>query len=282
MKVKRVDYQSDSAAKEFTQSLRETGFGVLINHPIKEKDITELYRAWEAFFLLPSTVKEIYEVNPATQTGWVPPQIAEIAKGHTVRDIKEFFNFYDWGVCPVDLREMTHAIYKQLLDVGVTLLTWIEANTPDEVKAKFSQPLTKMIEHSPRHLFRVNYYPPLKGDEEPGAVRAAAHEDIDLITVLTAGTHDGLQTKDLQGNWHDVPCEHGNLVVNIGDMLQEASAGYYPSTTHRVLNPAGNNARKMRMACPLFVHPRDEVVLSERHTRASYLHERCVELGLRK
>ena len=83
------------------------------------------------------------------------------------------------------------------------------------------------------------------------------------------------------GNGNPIPCEHGNLVINTGDMLQEASAGYFPSTVHRVLNPTGDAAQRARMSCPMFIHPRDEVILSERHTRASYLHERLVELGFR-
>jgi isopenicillin N synthase-like dioxygenase len=282
MNVLRVDYQASNAAELFTKTVRETGFGVLINHPIKEKDITEFYKAWEAFFLTSYKNKEFYLVDPKKQTGWVPPSISETAKGNPIRDIKEYFNFYNWGVCPVELREMTLSLYNQLFSVGLTLLEWIQKNTPEEVKTKFSEPLTDMVRSSKHNLFRVNYYPALTGNEEPGAVRAAAHEDIDLITVLTAGTNDGLQAMDVKGNWYDIPCEHGNLVINIGDMLKEASGGYFPSTKHQVLNPKGEGAKKSRMSCPLFIHPRGEVKLSERHTADSYLHERLVELGLRE
>ena len=82
--------------------------------------------------------------------------------------------------------------------------------------------------------------------------------------------------------WHDVPCDFGMLIVNIGDMLDEASRGYYPSTTHRVLNPTGEDAKKSRVSLPLFLHARPDVVLSERHTAGSYLDERLIELGVKK
>lgn len=83
--------------------------------------------------------------------------------------------------------------------------------------------------------------------------------------------------------WHDVPCDFGLLIVNIGDMLQEASGHYYPSTVHRVLNPTGVAATKSRISLPLFLHPRREVVLSERYTVERYFNERMQELrGERK
>ncbi len=278
MNVLKIDYQAANAAELFTKSLTETGFAVLVNHPIQTQDIETLYAAWLEFFT--SDKKEPWLVDKKTQQGWVPPNVAEIAKGYDVRDLKEFYNFYDHGKCPPHLRVLTAALYQQLFQVAKTLLTWLDEQTPAEVKQKFSEPLSKMVEGSVNNLFRINYYPPLTGKEEQGALRAAAHEDIDLLTVLTAGTETGLQTKDLQGNWHDVPCDPGNLVINAGDMLQEASGHYYPSTTHRVLNPSGEVAKLPRMSCPLFVHPRSDVVLSTRHTAGTYLRERLIELGL--
>lgn len=281
-KIQRIDFQSPNAPQEFVKSLRETGFAVFYNHPIPEASITTLYKRWEEeFFTQPTSEKEPFHVDPKTQFGWVPPTLAEMAKGNPIRDIKEFYNFYYNGTCPKHLREFTAKTFNELFAVGHTLLTWIENNTPDEVKALFSEPVMQMVENSPKHLFRINYYPALTGVEEQGAVRAAAHTDIDLITVLTAGTTDGLQAQTVDGEWINVPCEHGNLVINAGDMLQEASGGYYPSTVHRVLNPKGDAAKKPRMSCPLFLHPREEVRLSKRHTAESYLHERLVELGLR-
>jgi isopenicillin N synthase-like dioxygenase len=109
-------------------------------------------------------------------------------------------------------------------------------------------------------------------------MRAAAHGDINLLTILPAATEPGLQVLGQDQLWHDVPCDFGLLIVNIGDMLAEASGHYYPSTVHRVLNPQGAAAQKSRISLPLFLHPRREVVLSERYTVGSYFDERMQEL----
>ncbi|CAK9253093.1 unnamed protein product [Sphagnum jensenii] len=119
--------------------------------------------------------------------------------------------------------------------------------------------LPKMVVKSPETLLRSIHYPPLTGAEEEGAVRAAAHEDINLITLLPAASAPGLQVRDLKGNWHDVSCDLGAIAINSGDMLKEASGGYFPSTTHRVMNPRGAEAKLPRYSMPLFLHACPEV-----------------------
>ena len=101
------------------------------------------------------------------------------------------------------------------------------------------------------------------------------------MTILPAANEPGLQVQAQDGQWLDVPGDFGHLIVNIGDMLQEASQGYFPSTSHRVINPTGVNSGKSRISLPLFLHPRSEVVLSKNHTQASYLLERLKELGVK-
>jgi isopenicillin N synthase-like dioxygenase len=137
-----------------------------------------------------------------------------------------------------------------------------------------------MIKDSSQTLLRILHYPPLAGNEEPDAIRAAAHEDINLITILPAANEPGLQVKLKDGNWLDVPSDFGYLIVNIGDMLQEASGHHFPSTTHRVVNPQGADTSKARISLPLFLHPRPDVVLSDKYTADSYLKERLRELGV--
>jgi isopenicillin N synthase-like dioxygenase len=168
--------------------------------------------------------------------------------------------------------------YQQGSQLAATLLNWVEENSPADIKARYSMPLPKMIEGCDQTLLRVLHYPPLQGNEEPGAVRAAAHGDINLLTILPAATEPGLQVLGKDDAWHDVPCDFGLLIVNIGDMLEEASGKYYPSTVHRVLNPTGEGAKKSRISLPLFLHPRRDVVLSERYTVESYFNERMEEL----
>ncbi len=278
MKLETVDYTADNAAELFVQSLRDTGFGVLKNHPIPKELVESIYQNWHAFFS--DERKHEFMFNVETQDGYFPPSVSETAKGHTVKDIKEYFHVYPWGQIPEELKEQIMDYYQQANTFAQELLSWVEAHAPADVQEKFSIALSEMINGSEKTLLRVLHYPPMTGEEEPGAIRAAAHEDINLLTVLPAANEPGLQVKTKEGEWLDVPCDFGNLIINIGDMLQEASSGYFPSTTHRVINPTGERQTQSRISLPLFLHPKPEVVLSERHTADSYLMERLRELGV--
>ncbi|MBI3712055.1 MAG: isopenicillin N synthase family oxygenase [Burkholderiales bacterium] len=278
MLITPVDFTSPTAAKDFTESLHKTGFGVLTNHPLSQALLNTVYAEWYAFFQ--NEAKHNYAFDPSKYDGYFSPKISETAKGNTKRDLKEFYHIYPWGRYPAEVSDAAKQYYAEGATLAATLLSWVEQYTPSDVKAKYSMPLSQMIEGSEQTLLRVLHYPPLRGDEEPGAVRAAAHGDINLLTILPAATASGLQVLGKDQAWHDVPCDFGMLIVNIGDMLEEASAGYYPSTIHRVLNPTGEEAKKSRVSLPLFLHPRPDVVLSERHTAGSYLAERLRELGM--
>ncbi|MFZ6800513.1 isopenicillin N synthase family dioxygenase [Undibacterium sp. Di24W] len=276
MLITPVDFTSPTAAKDFAESLHNTGFGVLTNHPLSQQLLNTVYAEWYQFFQ--SEAKHNYAFDPQKYDGYFSPAVSETAKGNTKRDLKEFYHIYPWGRYPTEVSDAARQYYAEGATLAATLLQWVETYTPADVKAKYSMPLSQMITGSEQTLLRVLHYPPLQGDEEPGAVRAAAHGDINLLTILPAATAAGLQVVGKDGQWHDVPCDFGMLIVNIGDMLQEASAGYYPSTIHRVLNPTGAEAKKSRVSLPLFLHPRPDVVLSERHTAGSYLTERLREL----
>jgi len=278
MKLEAVDYTSATAQQDFVKSLHETGFGVLKNHPIQQELVGNIYQAWQTFF--DSQEKHDYRYNVGTQDGYFPPDVSETAKGHSKKDIKEYFHYYPWGQCPAELKDQLAQYYKEANKLASELLSWVEAHTPKDVAKNYSQNLSSMVEGSEQTLLRVLHYPPLKGDEELGAIRAGAHEDINLLTVLPSANEPGLQVQTQDGSWMDVPCDFGTLIINIGDMLQEASDGYFPSTSHRVINPEGADKTKSRISLPLFLHPHSEVVLSERHTAGSYLHERLVELGV--
>ncbi|EGU60684.1 isopenicillin N synthase, partial [Vibrio nigripulchritudo ATCC 27043] len=258
MKLETVDYRSPNAAEQFVKSLRETGFGVLSNHPIQKELVESIYENWYKFFT--SEEKEQYQFNVETQDGYFPPSISEVAKGHTVKDIKEYFHVYPWGQIPPSLKDQILDYYQQANAFAQELLGWVEEHAPQDVQEKFSIALSEMINGSEQTLLRVLHYPPMTGSEEPGAIRAAAHEDINLLTVLPAANEPGLQVLGKDDNWLDVPCDFGNLIINIGDMLQEASGGYFPSTTHRVINPTGEQQTHSRISLPLFLHPKPEVV----------------------
>jgi len=277
MKFPIVDYRSPTAAKDFCTSLHETGFGVLANHPLDQKLVEGIYAEWLAFF--GTDAKNSYPYNFDKLDGYFSPKVSETAKGHTKRDLKEFFHIYPWGRYPAEVSDAARRYYAAGSSLAATLLQWVEDNSPPEVKARYSIPLTQMIDGCQETLLRVLHYPPLVGDEEPGAVRAAAHGDINLLTILPAATEPGLQVLGKDNAWYDVPCDFGLLIVNIGDMLEEASGHYYPSTVHRVLNPVGAGAKKSRISMPLFLHPRREIVLSDRYTVGSYFEERMRELS---
>ena len=274
--VEVVDYAAADAPERFTRSLHETGFAVLVNHPLEAGLVQGIYDEWLPFF--DSDAKHAYRYSEDNQDGYFGPDVSETAKGNSIRDLKEFFHVYPWGRYPTEVSDAALRYAADAKAIGTTLLGWVEDNTPPEVAALFSRPLHEMLTDSARSLLRVLRYPPLRGDEPAGAVRAAAHEDINLLTVLPASNERGLQVRDIAGNWHDVPCDFGSLVVNCGDMLALASGGYYPSTSHRVMNPTGQGATRSRLSLPLFLHPADDVVLAAGRTAFSFLQERLAEL----
>jgi len=276
MNVEVVDFQAPDAPQSFTRSLRTTGFAVIVNHPLPQSLVQEIYDEWLAFF--ETDAKYAYRYSDGDQDGWFGPDVSETAKGNTVKDLKEFFHVYPWGQYPTEVSDAALRYAEIAKGIALTLLDWVQDNTPDEVRNTFSVPLPRMMDASTRSLLRVLRYPPLRGDEPADAVRAAAHEDINLLTVLPAANEPGLQVRDLAGDWHDVPCEFGSIAINAGDMLQLASGGYYPSTTHRVMNPTGEGATRSRLSLPLFLHPADDVVLAEGRTAFAYLQERIAEL----
>ena len=279
MNVKKVNYKDANAPSEFTRSLKHTGFSVLTDHPIDKDLIDTVYKEWAEFFN--SESKSKYLFNKHDQDGYFPFQ-TENAKGQALKDLKEFYHIYLWGKYPKEISSATRILFNQLLDLTSTLLSWVQDETPKKITSKFSMPLDRMIQDSKTNLLRVIHYPPLDGNEQKGEIRGAAHEDINLITVLVSGTQPGLQVQDTDGSWHDVSCDPGCLAINTGDMLQEASGGYYPSTTHQVINPSGVISNVSRYSMPLFLHPRDAIQLSDEYTARQYLDERLTEIGLKE
>ncbi|MGB1955810.1 MAG: isopenicillin N synthase family dioxygenase, partial [Candidatus Poseidoniaceae archaeon] len=142
-------------------------------------------------------------------------------------------------------------------------------------------------------IMRIIHYPPLDESTPEGAVRSAAHEDINLITLLMTATAAGLQVMDHDGTWIDVEGNHEQIIVDSGDMIQNLTNGLFKSTTHRVVNPGDPTQRRFSM--PMFVHPRNEIDLTPLEEFVSqtggtvmypsikageYLHQRLVEIGL--
>ncbi|MFM2041794.1 MAG: hypothetical protein RLY86_370 [Pseudomonadota bacterium] len=276
--IETVDFAAPDAAQLFTRSLQSTGFAVLRNHPVDQGLIRQLYAEWAAFFA--SEAKHDYLFDPVRQDGFFPFK-SENAKDSAVKDLKEFYHVYPNRRLPDGVTDSTQRMYAALNDLGITLLQWIQDTIPASVRDALSEPLPSMMRGSEQSLFRVLHYPPIGEGYEPGAVRAAAHEDINLITLLVTGSEPGLQAQDTAGNWHDVPCDAGMIAVNSGDMLKLATGNWFPATTHRVVNPPPEH-NVPRYSMPMFCHPRPDVRLSPDKTAAQFLDERLREIGLKK
>ena len=109
MQLPTVDYKADDAAAQFVESLRNTGFGVLKNHPIPQSLVESIYKNWQDFFN--SEQKHEFLFSKETQDGYFPPSVSEVAKGHTVKDIKEYFHVYPKGRVPAQLEADVGRLY---------------------------------------------------------------------------------------------------------------------------------------------------------------------------
>ena len=280
MNVQNVDYKDKNAQHLLASSLRETGFAVLMNHPIAPERINDAYDAWAEFFA--SDSKQDWLRDPEHQDGYFPFK-SENAKGASEKDLKEFYHVYSWGRVPDQLNNLTRTLYADLTALGQELLGWLDAEMPADLRQKMTSSLASMMDGSAQSLFRILHYPPLNSDAPSGAIRAAAHEDINLITLLLAGSRPGLEAMDTTGEWHSVSCDPGMITINNGDMLSLATDGYYPSTTHRVVNPDDGDGitNDSRYSMPMFLHPRPEAPLKDGFTADMFLQQRLREIGLK-
>jgi len=275
MKIQTVDYDSSRAGQDFASSLHDTGFAVLRGHPIPRTLLDELYADWSAFFASDKKFEFLSNSDSegGARAGFFPSQVSERAVGHSEKDLKEFFHVVANGPVPLECADNITQYQELSFTIGASLLGWLQQHSPQHVTAGLSEPLPDMLCRG-ASVLRVLHYPPVQGVEHENAMRAAAHEDINLITILPVSDQPGLQVKDNAGQWINVAGIGGDLVINTGDMMREATGNYYPSTTHRVVNPGGNIENVSRISIPLFLTARLDVVLSPRYTAGSYLDER--------
>ena len=274
--VLAVSPSDPNAPTKFAKSLRETGFAVIKDHNINMAEISAMYDVWQPYFADESKVNDATEMgDPSGYFGYK----SENAKGAEQKDLKEFYHVYQKNNLPGGVSDVTKNFHTKMVGMGTMLLDWLDQVTPEDVKSQLKMPFKDMVKDSESNLLRVLHYPPLPDDVQPGEVRAAAHGDINLITLLVTGSEPGLQAQDINGDWHDIPCGTGYINVNAGDMLERASRNYYPSTIHRVVNPPAPE-NKSRYSLPLFMHPRPEVQL-DHQTAGEFFEERLREIGQR-
>lgn len=249
----------------FGKALQEFGFVIIEGHEINSSIIADGYKQVQDFFALPVQTKEKYlDKSGLGQRGYISFG-SENAKNSTKKDLKEFWHVgrehfeaasmetqYPKNVWPEadapKFRETMLKLYSSLDKFSRVLLCGVAEylNLP-----KFT--LADMAKDG-NTILRALHYPPLSEEHfKSGAVRSAAHEDINLITILCEATESGLQILTRDGKWLDVESTVGQMVVDAGDMLSRITNDVIPSTTHRVINPL-NSKNTARYSMPFFVH----------------------------
>ncbi len=252
-------------SRELMRGLQRFGFIILRDHGISTATLDTAYSLCAALFAQPEQTKRRYVAGPR---GYAPFR-TEHAKNSTQADLKEFWQIGPepapgpgsvaelpnvWPESLPHLRPTFLALFDALQDVGETLL---EALSPQlSLPATYFEPLLS----DRNSVLRLIHYPPVAADAEPGSTRAAAHEDINLLTLLPAPQGSGLELLDRDGQWLALESRPGDLIVDSGDMMAVLTNDVIPATTHRVVMPSTVNTSRYSM--PFFMHPNADVMLS--------------------
>jgi len=249
-------------ARAMGDSYARTGFAIVRDHGLDQAIIDRALDATKRFFALPDAVKRRYHVpGGAGQRGYIPFGV-EAAKGADKVDLKEFWHVGRelpeghryrevmpdnlWPEEIPSFRADVYALYQALDALGLELLESIE------LFLGLRRDYFRAAVRDGNSVLRLLHYPPTP--PQPEGVRAEAHEDINVITLLLGAEEAGLQLLTRDGNWLDVNPPPGALVINVGDMLQRLTNRKLRSTTHRVVNPAPERAHLPRYSIPFFLH----------------------------
>jgi isopenicillin N synthase-like dioxygenase len=290
---------------ELGKAYEDVGFVAVKNHGVDEGLIAGLYKNVQEFFSLPLEKKKAYEIEGlAGQRGYTSFG-KEHAKGSQAPDLKEFFQYgqtvsadsalHDEYMVNVKVNEVPgfdnsfYDSYRAFENSGTHLLRAIALYLGLN-EFYFDEPV-----HEGNSILRAIHYPPITS-EPKSAIRAEQHEDINLITLLVGASAEGLEILTKNGEWIPVTALPGQIVVNVGDMLQRLTNNKLRSTTHRVVNPPRELWHTSRFSIPFFLHPKSEMSLAclescidNEHPKAypdatagEYLDERLREIGLKK
>ncbi len=290
--------------QEIGNAYEEIGFVALKGHFLDDKLSNNLYKEVKAFFDLPNEIKTKYEIDGlAGQRGYTSFG-KESAKDKKEGDLKEFWHFGQ----KVENKEILKEKYPENIEVtenknfhkiGMQTYRQLEKTATYVLRALalyigLDELYFDKYVINGNSILRPIHYPPIQG-EPKGAVRAAEHGDINLITLLMGASAAGLEVKSKQGKWVGVTALPNQLVINVGDMLQRLTNNKLRSTIHRVLNPPKEDWGKSRYSIPFFTHPKSDMNLNclsecidENHpklykdiTAGEYLNKRLKELGLK-
>jgi isopenicillin N synthase-like dioxygenase len=306
------DYANGTAAQRarfiaaFGDGIKEFGFVSFTHHGVDAEVIRRTYADAQAFFALSSEAKHALDVPGGGGQRGYTGYGKEHAKNRSVGDLKEFFHVgrdlpqghpraaaYGNNLWPKELTSFKAnalALYGALDAAAAVML--------QALAEYFKVPLTTFSDMADEgnSILRIIHYPPLKKRFISGGVRAAEHEDINLITLLCESTSSGLEILTRQGDWIPVEALKGQLVVDSGDMLSRVTNEVVPSTTHRVVNPKSADDDVERYSMPFFVHPYPDCSLTvldacvspdnpKRYppiTADDFLRQRLKEIGLMK
>ncbi len=303
--ITRFDTDREAFVAELGAAYREWGFAGIRNHGIDQARIDAAYDVFKRFFALPEEVKLQYHLPGSGGARGYTPFGVETAKDSKYFDLKEFWHigreiaddspyraYMPANLWPDEVpgfREHGYGLYQDLDSLGSRVLSALALHIglPEDYFVA--------VTSSGNSILRPIHYPPITADDIPN-VRAGAHEDINLITLLVGASAAGLEVRSKQGEWVPFTSDADTIVVNIGDMLQRLTNHVYPSTTHRVTNPPGEQARQPRYSVPFFLHPNPDFVIDvlpstisdanpsrypQAITAQGYLEERLREIKLK-
>ena len=261
----------EDIADELGRSFAEYGFAVIRDHGIPQELIERAEAKSKEFFALPDDVKRAYKLEGGGGARGYTPFGTEKAKDAEIFDLKEFWHvgrdlpaghplaeYMAANIWPAEVegfRETFSELYSAFETAGSRVLEAIALHLG--LDRQFFAPTVE----DGNSVMRLLHYPPLGPDAPEGAIRAAAHGDINTITLLLGAEEAGLELLTKQGEWHAVEVPEGALVINVGDMLERLTCGKLRSTTHRVVNPRGPAAQRSRYSMPFFLHFRPDYVI---------------------
>ena len=296
---------ADSLGQQLGDSFKTYGFATVVDHDLDPALVAKAWALTKELFDQPEPDKmKGFSTAIAGQRGYTPFK-TEIAKGADFHDLKEFWHVGRdvdpasplagsmlpnvWPDVP-EFKKTFQSLFAEMDKVGARILSsialylglpahWFDAAIEDG-----------------NSILRLLHYPPIVGATD-GCIRAGAHEDINLITLLLGAEEAGLEILRPDGSWMSVAPPAGGIAVNVGDMLQRLTNHVLPSTTHRVVNPSGERSKYSRYSMPFFLHLRSDFPIKtlpqcisaqnpnrypEPILADDYLRERLIEIGLLK
>lgn len=261
--------RSDTIVHALERACRDVGFMYLTGHGIAPQIIARLRAAVIAYFELPTYVKTVDRISRDNYRGYIPAGFFSANAGALTADDYEGYKLHcetgvddpicaecdlygpnKWPQQPAGMKQAVLSYWQQCDRVAQILLTamaTILGTHADQLLRLFESPLSNMT---------LLHYPPQAPNA--GAFGIHPHKDTDVFTILAPDPIGGLFVKcRADPYWTQVEAPGDALVVNIGDLMELWSGGYFVSTPHKVVNSSGAE----RYSFPYFLVPRFDTVV---------------------